>query len=89
MPQNPQREQQSPARQPNWLFGAPHEPSVDTGRGAMGEKDAAGVAAGALEDPGGALVADEDGAGGSGDGEAEVHRPYGACRKGGRSSQVK
>ena len=58
----------------------------------MGEKDAAGVAAGALEDeadPGGALVADEDGAGGSGDGEAEVHRPYGACRKGGGAAKVK
>jgi len=51
----------------------------------MGEEDAAAVAAGALEDdadPGGAMVADWDGAGGSGDGETDVHRPYGTCRKG-------
>ena len=32
LPQKPKLEQQKPGAQTNWRLGAPHEPSVDTGR---------------------------------------------------------
>ena len=83
MPQKPQLEQQSPARQTCWKFGAPQEPSVVT----VSATDTAGLAEGDAGTDGAALGggatdgADEGATDGADDGPEPEHTPYGDCTR--------